>query len=243
VLPEVVDESVCRMVKQERLRLRRGEPRLPAVMATLLAIALYALLPQELLVGPRLLIPGLEVLLLVPLVAINPARMTRETRWSRAVSLALVVVIAVTNMVALVLLLRKLGSADLPKGGSLLLAALQVWGTNVLVFGLAFWELDRGGPVARTTTKREMLNSADFRFSQDENHDTVVEVARTSSRRADWVPTLVDYLYVSLTNSSAFSPTDTMPLRPRTKLLMAVQATAALITSVLVIARGVSLLG
>jgi hypothetical protein len=231
------------MVKQDRLRQRRGEARLPAVVATLLAVALYALLPHTLLVGPRLLIPGLEVLLLVPLVAINPRHLTRETRWSRAVSLALIVVIAVSNMVALVLLLQKLGSADLPKGPQLLLAALQVWGTNVLVFGLIFWELDRGGPVARNSTRREMLNHADFRFSQDENHDAVVEVARASSKTADWVPTLVDYLYVSLTNSSAFSPTDTMPLRPRTKLLMGVQATAALITSVLVIARGVSLLG
>jgi uncharacterized membrane protein len=102
------------MVKQDRLRQRRGEARLPAVTATLLAVAIYALLPQSLLVGPRLLIPGLEVLLLVPLVAINPRHLTRETRWSRLVSLALVIVIAGSNMVALVLLLQKLGSADLP---------------------------------------------------------------------------------------------------------------------------------
>jgi hypothetical protein len=231
------------MMRQDRRRLRRGEPRLPAVIVTLLAIALYALLPQELLVGPRLLIPILEVLLLIPIVLINPRRMDRETRWSRTIGLALVCVIAVTNMVALVLLLMKLGSPHLPKGSGLLLGALQVWGTNVLVFGLVFWELDRGGPVARNNTKRELLPSADFRFSHDENHDTVVEVARDSSRTSDWVPTLVDYVYVSLTNSSAFSPTDTMPLRPRTKALMALQATAALLTSVLVIARGVSLLG
>ena len=148
--------------------------------------------------------------------------MDRETRWSRqVVGIALVLVIAVTNMVALVLLLMKLGSAQPAQGQSGCCSArLQVWGTNVLVFGLIFWELDRGGPVARSNTKRELLPSADFRFSHDENHDTVVEVARDSSRTADWVPTLVDYLYVSLTNSSAFSPTDTMPLRPRTKLLM-----------------------
>ena len=238
-----VGGTVTGMVKQDRLRQRRGEARLPAVIATLLAIALYALLPQDLLVGPRLLIPGLEVLLLVPLIAINPRHLTRETRASRMFSLGVVIVIAVTNMVALVLLLHRLGGATLPKGPELLLAALQVWGTNVLVFGLIYWELDRGGPVARNTTKRELLLLADFRFSQDENHDAVVEVARSSSKTSDWVPTLVDYLYVSLTNSSAFSPTDTMPLRARTKLLMGVQATAALITSVLVIARGVSLLG
>jgi hypothetical protein len=208
-----------------QLRDRRGEARLPAVFVTLVAIALYSLLPQSLVVGPRLLIPALEVLLLIPLIAINPTRLTRETRWSRMISLALVILIAGSNTVALVLL-----------------AALQVWGTYVIVFGLIYWELDRGGPVARNTTKRELLPTADFRFSQDENDDAVIEVARTASKTTDWIPTLVDYLYVSLTNSSAFSPTDTMPLLPRTKLLMGAQATAALITSVLVIARGVSLL-
>jgi hypothetical protein len=242
-----VDGTVTRVIRpgprQERRRQRRGEARLPALVVTLVAIALYALLPQELLFTPRLVIPVLEALLLIPLVAINPSRMNRETRWSRQVSTGLVMLIAGTNLVALVLLLLKLASPDLPKGAGLLLAALQVWGTNVIVFGLIFWELDRGGPVARSNTKRELLDSADFRFSHDENHDTVTEVARDSSRRADWVPTLIDYLYVSLTNSSAFSPTDTMPLRPRTKVLMGLQATAALLTSVLVIARGVSLLG
>jgi hypothetical protein len=231
------------MSTQERVRDRRGEVRFPAVIATLLAIALYALLPSDLLLGPRLLIPSLEVVLLVTLVAINPRHLTRETKVSRLASLALVILIAASNMVALVILLHKLGGADLPKGPALLLAALQVWGTNVLVFGLIYWELDRGGPVARSFTKRELLPAADLRFSQDENHDTVIEVQRTASKTTDWMPTLVDYVYVSLTNSSAFSPTDTMPLRPRMKLLMGLQATAALITSVLVIARGVSLLG
>lgn len=237
------DASLSPMGVQERLRDRRGEVRLPAVVATLMAIALYGLLPSDLLLGPRLLIPALEVLLLGTLVAINPRRMTRQSRFSRMASLVLVLLIAGSNTVALVILLQKLGTAELPKGPELLLAALQVWGTNILVFGLIYWELDRGGPVARSFTKRELLPAADFRFSQDENHDTVVEVTRTSSKTTDWMPTLVDYLYVSLTNSSAFSPTDTMPLLSRTKLLMGLQATAALITSVLVIARGVSLLG
>jgi hypothetical protein len=110
------------------------------------------------------------------------------------------------------------------------------------VFGLAFWELDRGGPVARTQRLRKDLPPADFRFSQDENHDAVVEVATTASKNSDWVPTLTDYLYVSVTNSTAFSPTDTMPLTSRAKVLMSIESVAALLTSVLVIARGVSLI-
>ncbi len=70
----------------------------------------------------------------------------------------------------------------------------------------------------------------------------VVEVGAGSSIRADWIPTIIDYLYLSTTNSSAFSPTDTMPLTSRAKVLMGIQATAALLTSLLVIARAVSAL-
>ncbi len=113
----------------------------------------------------------------------------------------------------------------------------------MIVFGSAFWELDRGGPVARTRTKRERLPQADFRFTQDEDVDTAPEVDAGSSQRSDWVPSFIDYLYVSLTNSSAFSPTETMPLSARAKILMGVESTAALVTSVLVIAKGVGGLG
>jgi hypothetical protein len=70
----------------------------------------------------------------------------------------------------------------------------------------------------------------------------VIEVSAGSSEKSDWMPTFIDYLYASTTNSSAFGPTDTMPLSSRMKMLMAVQATAALITSLLVIARAVSAL-
>ncbi len=100
-----------------------------------------------------------------------------------------------------------------------------------------------GGPVARTQLAREDLPLADFRFSHDEDHDTVAEVAKGSSRAADWVPTFLDYLYVSTTNSSAFSPTDTMPLSNRAKALMGIEATAALLTSLIVVARAVGALG
>jgi hypothetical protein len=221
---------------------RRGEARLPAAVATAVAIAIYGLLPGRLLLGPRLVIPVLEAVLLASLVAINPRRMTRETRWSRAISLGLVAVIALANLTALGMLIHDLVNADVRDGRPLLLGAGQIWLTNIIVFGLTFWELDRGGPVARTQTDRSALPPADFRFSQDEDHDTVGEVARGSSRASGWVPTFIDYLYVSTTNSTAFSPTDTMPLSSRAKLLMATESIAALLTSILVIARGVSIL-
>jgi hypothetical protein len=219
-----------------------GEPRLPAAVAVLAAIALYALLPNKLLLGPRPVVPILELLLFIPLVAANPRRMSRQNRLLRRLSIGLVLLIAASNGVALLLLIHQLVAGTASQGGTLLLAALQVWFTNVLVFALAFWELDRGGPVTRTRVRRPRLPSADFRFPQDEDHDAIAEVAQRSSARSGWAPGFIDYLYVSVTNSSAFSPTDTMPLSPRAKLLMAIESVSALCMSVLVVSFGVGLL-
>jgi hypothetical protein len=219
-----------------------GEHRLPPALAVVVAGATYALLPDSLLFGPRYVIPSLEILLLIALVVTNPRRMTRETRWSRLASIGLACLIIVTNMVALGLLVHALTDPDTP-GGPLLIAAMQVWLTNVIGFALLFWEMDRGGPVARRVTPRKKMQPAEWRFSQDENQDAIDEVAVSSSDKAGWIPTFIDYLYVSLTNSSAFSPTDTMPLSSRAKALMGIEATAALLTSLLVIARAVGSLG
>jgi hypothetical protein len=218
-----------------------GENRWPPAVAVVIAIALYALLPESLIFRPRFLIPSMEALLLAALVATNPTRLTRETRLSRWASLALIGLIIATNFTALGLLVKLLSTGH-ANGGSLLVAALQVWATDVIAFGILFWTLDRGGPVARATLPREQLPLADFRFSHDEDHDAVVEVAAGSSKIADWAPSFVDYLYVSTTNSSAFSPTDTMPLTSRAKILMGLEATSALLTSLLVIARAVGTL-
>jgi len=221
---------------------RPGEHRLPAVIAVVVGIVLYALLPSELVLGTRFVVPALEVALLIPLIFFNPGRFQRETKLSRALSLALVGVIGAANLFSLTLLVNALVSGKASNGKHLLVAAAGVWLTNIIVFGLAYWEIDRGGPVKRSQLPRSQLPDADFRFSQDENDDSIDEVASSSSAKADWAPTLVDYLYVSVTNSTAFSPTDTMPLSTRAKLLMSVQCMAALVTSVLVIARAVSAL-
>src|SRR4029078_1053109 len=183
------------------------------------------------------------LVLLVVLIATNPWRMTRQTRWSRAASLVLAVLVVTSNWVSVVFLVAVLVGDQDTAGTSLLLAALQVWATNVIAFGLIYCELDGGGAVVGTQKAREELPLADFRFTQDETQDTVVEVAAGSSAKADWIPTFVDVPYSSTTNSSAFSPTDTMPLTSRAKILMGIQAPAALITSLLVIARAVGSLG
>ena len=90
----------------------------------------------------------------------------------------------------------------------LLYSGLLLCGCNVLMFALWYWEIDGGGPEQRRESDHQ---AADFLFPQqmvglDEN----------------WAPHFFDYLYVAFTGSTAFSPTDTMPLSHRAKFLMMV---------------------
>ena len=222
-------------------RAAAGENRLPPACAVIVAVVVYALLPSAVLFTNRLIIPTVEVLLLIALLVTNPRRMTRQTRWSRSASIVLSALLILTNVVALALLVSQITGGE--SGGDLLVAAMQIWLTNVIGFALLYWELDRGGPVVRREAQRQDLPDADWRFSQDENDDAVVEVSRGSSITSGWIPIFVDYLYLSLTNSSAFSPTDTMPLTSRAKMLMGLQATAALLTTLVVVAFAVGSLG
>jgi uncharacterized membrane protein len=217
------------------------EHRWPPAIAILLVVASYfvpSVLPQL----ERWILAGVVILLLIPLVILNPARLTRQTRWSRFVETLLGSVILLGNQIGLVqvivLLLHKSNQGD-----ALLLAALQVFLTNVIAFALIFWTLDRGGPVNRVNAPRKELQLADFRFPQDEDHDTVEEVKAGSSIIMDWVPNFIDYLYFSLANSMAFSATDTMPLTHRAKGLMSLESFAGFVLLALVIARAVSLIG
>jgi hypothetical protein len=223
-------------------RTNPGEARYAAGAAILVAAVLYVSLPNPLIVGPRLVVPVLELALFVPLLVANPHRFTRETGPLRVVSIGLVALIAVANMTALGLLVRTLVDGHAEPGRLLLLGAAQVWVTNMIAFALAFWEIDRGGPVARALEPHDQLPPADFRFPQDEDDDAIAEVAARSSAVSDWSPGFVDYLYLSVTNSSAFSPTDTMPLSHRAKMLMAIQSLSAMVLMVIVIARGVNVL-
>ena len=116
-------------------------------------------------------------------------------------------------------------------GQQLLLSGGVVWLSDVIAFGLAFWELDCGGPVARALAAARAR--PDFQFPQDENPELA---------RPDWAPRLWDYLYVSLTNSIAFSPTDAMPLTRPGKALMAAETVLSVVTVLLVAARAVNIL-
>jgi hypothetical protein len=221
----------------------RTEHRWPAVGAVLVALTLYALLPSSFLPVVRIGVIATCLLLLIPVIAINPVRLNKQTTWSRRASVAGTIVLAVANHVALVQLVILLVQAKSDEDGTLLLAATQVWITHVIVYSLIYWEMDRGGPVVRTTVARADLPDADIRFPQDEDHDTVVEVARKSSKTANWTASFVDYAYFSASNTMAFSPPDAMPLTARAKILVGLQAFGGFVILVLVIARAVSLLG
>ncbi|MCS5719588.1 hypothetical protein N1027_15755 [Herbiconiux sp. CPCC 205763] len=226
-------------VEQERAQ---AEHRWPAAIGVIAIIASYLLLPPSFFGIVRYGVVGLCVGLLAAVIIINPHRMVKQTSWSRRLGVILVIVIGVTNTALLVTLVTLLVQNN-QDGPALLLASLQVWLTNVIGSALLYWELDRGGPVVRTQRPRSEIPPADFRFPQDEDHDASPEVAAHSSKKSNWLPGFVDYLYFSLSNSMAFSPTDVMPLTHRVKLLMGLEAFAGFVLLALVIARGVSLLG
>jgi hypothetical protein len=220
-----------------------AESRWPAVLALGIALAAYGALPSSVPLLLRAVVVGIGVVLLLPVLLLNPRRLDKQTRWSRILSLGQALLLLAANQVALGILIHALITADRKDGPAVLLSALQVWGTNVIAFALVYWELDRGGPVARRREARGDLPKADFRFPQDEDADAIEEVAAGSSEHSDWAAGYVDYIYFSLTNSMAFSPTDVMPLSYRAKALMGVEAFTAFVILALVIARAVSLLG
>jgi hypothetical protein len=161
---------------------------------------------------PRWLIPSIELVLLASLILVNPTRLTVETRFSRIAGLALATLIIAANLVSLVLLMKDLTATAPVSGRALLLSALQVWLTNMIAFALVFWELDRGGAVARLPTSVRPEGRADFWFPAD---DPQVAALALGVKNERWTPIFVDYLYLSITNWTAFSPTDTMPLTAR----------------------------
>lgn len=215
-----------------RSRADAGEPRWPASIAAGFVAILYLGLPEPLSMGPTILFPVLILLVVVPLTVTSPTRRSSESRALRSAAFAAIALTAAANGASLGLLVRDLlESGRPPLGRELLRAALIVWLANVAVFGLWFWELDRGGPHERAggSTRRP-----DFLFPQ---------MSDPSFTAARWRPEFLDYLYVSFTNASAFSPTDTMPVSRWAKCLMALQALTSLVTVVLVTARAVNVLG
>ena len=213
-------------------RVTEGEPRWPVSIAMLAAIALQIVLPAELAVHPRWLLPSLEIALLVGLVVANPGRIDRVSPLLRGATIGLVVVTSAANVGSAVRLVVGLVQGTLGQdAGPLLLSGAAIWLTNVIVFSLWYWELDRGGPARRAVAPRPY---PDFLFAQMQSPELAPE---------HWEPGFVDYFYLSFTNASAFSPTDVLPLATWAKLTMMLQSAVSLVTVALVVARAVNILG
>jgi len=170
-----------------------------------------------------------ELVLLLPLAFHRPRRRLEQIGHRRTVAVGLLAVVSVANALALVALIGSLLSGEERSGAELLFKGLTIWGTNVIVFGLWFWGLDRGGPVRRCELNPPL---PDFQFPQLENPQLA---------EPGWRPRLVDYVYLSFTNSIAFSPTDAMPLTRWAKLLMLTESGVSAITVLLVAARSVNI--
>ncbi len=204
------------------------EHRAPPIIAVAVAVLLYAFLPNSVIPVPRFILPVIATLILIPLLVLNPRHFTRQTAWSRWLSLSLGAVLVLFNQVEVVGILITLlnGKAH---GPTVLLSAAQVWATDIIAFGLVYWELDGRGPVSRRLPHDP--EARDFRFPQED-----------TGKPTPWRSSFLDYLYFALTNMMAFSPTDVMPLTIRAKALMGLQSITGFALLALVIARAVNIL-
>jgi hypothetical protein len=210
--------------------LTRDDPLWPGQLATLCALLLYFALPSKLTIGPDWLVPVAEGLIFVALVVAALLR-SAEVRVGREVVVFLLGVGTLANLVSLGLLTHYLVTGGHARGLNLINGGVIIWSTNLLLFAVWFWVLDRGGPpqpgIAPATGPPDLL------FPQMSDKEFAAP---------GWKPGFVDYLYVSLTNQSAFSPTDTMPLSVRMKILMGIQGLAGLVTVGIIVARAVNIL-
>ncbi len=206
---------------------RRGvltEPIWHVQLAVLVAIGLQLSLNNSLTVGPKYAIAGFEVLLLLALAVIRPGQHSTRFHVRRTLAVALIALISIVNIGSLVVILDALFNGGTITGHELIVSAVTIYLTNIIMFGLWYWELDNVEEAER-----------DFLFPQ-------MSLDSSVTKQTNWEPAFFDYLFVSVTNASAFSPTDTMPLTHRAKLLMTSQSVTSLVVVVLVTARAVNIL-
>jgi uncharacterized membrane protein len=192
-------------------------------------VAIQLAMPDRFSLHPQWAMPAGEVVLLGSLLMMDPGRLTKRSPKLRALSLFLLLVTAASEAISLGLLVHSIVNGKGIKAIALLTGGGEIWALNVLVFALIYWDYDRGGPAERAQATQP---DPDLLFSQM----TDEHLAR------DWEPKFLDYLFVSFTCSSAYSPTDTMPLSRWCKVLFMMQSMLSLITVTLVAARAVNIL-
>jgi uncharacterized membrane protein len=207
------------------------EQRLPVTLAILAMILLQARVPDRLSLLWWWVLPAMEAVILGVLVASNPMRVDQSTQRLRRLSLLLVALASLANFWAAgSLVLGLVRGTEGKNAATLLVTGGNIWLTNVVIFAIWYWELDRGGPGARASAVRDR---PDFLFPQMTSPDLA----------ADWEPHFADYLYVAFTNATAFSPTDTLPLSRWSKMGMMLQSAVSLSVGALIVARAVNILG
>jgi hypothetical protein len=203
-------------------------------LAVLAAGVLRAVLPPELRTGDSRWVFIVVILVLLSVMIIgDPGRIDRDSPWLRALTGTLIGLISAVNASAAVRLVAGIiGSAKFSNDANILLASGgAIWLSNVIAFGLWYWDLDRGGAAARA---RGSGSQPAFVFPEMTNAQYV---------RADWYPRFMDYLHLSFTTATAFSPTDVSAIRPWAKLMMMAEEAISLVVAVLVISRAVNILG
>jgi len=200
-------------------------------LAMLLMIILQLLLPDRYVIISRYALIAVEVILLAALSFTTPKERIFRSIGRRINVFLLIVLTGLANGYSLVVVAQKLlQTGRVSNGRELILTAINIYLTNIVIFGLWYWEMDGGGPGKRRAASK---HERDFLFPQNQDED---------EHQPLWQPTFIDYLYVSSTNGMAFSPTDTLPLSRRAKMLMLAQATISLVTVALVAARAVNIL-
>lgn len=226
-----LEEAGERFILPAWQRVTKGEPRWPVSVAVVVSIALQITLPQGVAFRPRWLLPAAQALMLIGIIAANPLRIDAETKRLRGATIALILISSLANAwSAGRLVLHLVRGTLIQSPARLLLTGGAIWLTNVIVFALWYWECDRGGPAVRVQAGRRY---PDFLFAQMQTPDLAPP---------EWEPGFADYLYLSFTNASAFSPTDVLPLSRWAKMTMMLQAGVSLSTVALVVARAVNVL-
>jgi hypothetical protein len=211
--------------------LTHAERRWPMAAAVLAAVILQVGTPHRGRVPGWWIAPILELVLLVFLVGVDPGRIDSRARFTRRLTIGLIAVMSAATLAGIGILIYDI-LEGLPgiNATDLLGRGAAVWFANVIVFSLWYWEFDRGGPAERAVGADVPPS---FAFPENATPELVPE---------GWVPTYPDYLYLAYTNATAFSPTDTLPVRMWAKMTMMLQSTASLVVAILVIARAINIL-
>jgi hypothetical protein len=202
-------------------------------LAVLAAAGLRAGLPPQLRDGDaRWAFAVVVVVLLGVLIVGDPGRIDRDSTWLRVMTGTLIGLISAVNAAAAVRLVA--GIIDAVKFSTdanvLLASGGAIWLSNVITFGLWYWDLDRGGAAARA---RGSGRQPAFVFPEMVNAQYVAP---------GWYPKFVDYLYLSFTTATAFSPTDVSAIRRWAKLMMMAEEAISLLVAILVVSRAVNIL-